>query len=70
MARTGNQGQGGSAFRNLLRSIPDIVDELGPIEFVFVDEPPEHIRRLMATLGVAIVVDAGDPQAPHVRRAA
>lgn len=68
--RAGSQGQGVSGFRNMLRSIPDLVEELGPIEFVFPTEPPEHVRRLLATLGVAVAVDADDRLAPRVRRAA
>lgn len=59
-------GQHGNAF---LHAIPELIDELGPIEFVFPTEPEPHVRRLMATLGVAIVID-GNPQAPYVRRTA
>lgn len=60
-------GQHSNAY---LHAILELVDEFGPLEFVFPDDPPPHIGKLIATLGVAIVVDPGDSRAPYVRRAA
>lgn len=54
-ARAGDQGQGASAFRAFLRALPDEVARAGGLEVRFPHELPEHARRLMGTLGVAVV---------------
>lgn len=60
-------GQHPNGFREFLRCLPDEVDRLGPLEFVFPRPPVEHVAALMRTLGVDVVID---PDAePHVRTA-
>lgn len=60
-------GQHPNGFREFLRSIPDEVDRLGPLELVVPWPPAEHVAALMKTLGVDVVIE---PDAePHVRTA-
>ena len=52
--RLGGQGR---ATRDLLKLIPEAIEEAGPFAFVFDVEPPRYVRDLLDTLGVDVIVD-------------
>lgn len=43
--------------RDMLRLIPEAIDEAGPFAFVFDVDPPRYVRELLDTLGVDVIVD-------------
>lgn len=43
--------------RDLLRLIPEALEQAGPFAFVFDVEPPRYVRQLLDTLGVEVIVD-------------
>jgi hypothetical protein len=63
------RGDDNDPFRSFLRSLPDEIARAAerdqPIVYRCDVEPPEHVRRLMATLGVPIV--STDPRPERAR---
>jgi hypothetical protein len=55
--RTIKIGGQGKATRDMLRLLPEAIEQAGPFAFVFDVEPPSYVRALLDTLGVDVIVD-------------